>query len=151
VGRVKGWLVPIAYVVMAATQVALAVRSSGATRLVTARLVTVAFAVALLALGAFFRPRRLRLAAHADAVAAAAQGRVVIYQRPGCPFCARLTAALGRTGREQAVWVDIWKDPQAAAYVRSVNDGNETVPTVVIDGTAHTNPPPARVKAALRG
>ena len=55
---------------------------------------------------------------------------------------------LGRRGSE-AVWVDIWADPDGAAYVRSVNDGNETVPTVVIDGVAHTNPSPRAVVAAL--
>lgn len=73
---------------------------------------------------------------------------MVIYHRRGCPFCARLRLVLGRRG-QRAVWVDIWADPDAAAYVRSVNDGNETVPTVVIDGQAHTNPPPSRVRAAL--
>ena len=32
-----------------------------------------------------------------------------------------------------------------------VNDGNEVVPTVVIDGRPHTNPDPALVKKALVG
>ena len=31
----------------------------------------------------------------------------------------------------------------------SVNDGNETVPTVVIDGEAHTNPDPEVVRQRL--
>jgi glutaredoxin len=47
--------------------------------------------------------------------------------------------------------VNIWRDRDAAAYVRSVADGNETVPTVVIDGQPVVNPPPKRVVAALRG
>lgn len=64
---------------------------------------------------------------------------VVIYWRPGCIFCARLKGRLGRH-RKKATWVNIWQDEEAAALVRSVNDGNETVPTVVIDGQAHTNP-----------
>jgi glutaredoxin len=38
--------------------------------------------------------------------------------------------------------VNIWDDPEAAAFVRSVANGNETVPTVVIGGVAHVNPPP---------
>lgn len=84
----------------------------------------------------------------AEGEAAAAGGRVVVYHRRGCPFCARMRLALGRRGR-RAVWVDIWAEPHAAAYVRSVNDGNETVPTVVIDGEAHTNPPPSVVRRAL--
>lgn len=75
---------------------------------------------------------------------------VVIYWRPGCPFCMTLTMAL-RDRTERATWRNIWEDPEAAAYVRSVNDGNETVPTVVIDGEAHTNPSPLMVRKALGG
>lgn len=73
---------------------------------------------------------------------------MVIYWRKGCPFTRRLRLALGKRGA-QAVWVDIWDDAEAAAYLRSVNDGNETVPTVVIAGQPHTNPAPRIVVAAL--
>ncbi|MBR7743623.1 NrdH-redoxin [Phycicoccus sp. BSK3Z-2] len=73
---------------------------------------------------------------------------VVVYWRPGCPFCERLRLGLGTRGR-QAAWVDIWRDPDAAAFVRSVNDGNETVPTVVVDGVPHTNPDAATIRPAL--
>lgn len=73
---------------------------------------------------------------------------VVIYWRPGCVYCIRLRGALGRQGK-RATWVSIWADPDAAAFVRSVNEGNETVPTVVIDGEPHTNPDPELVRAAL--
>jgi mycoredoxin len=79
---------------------------------------------------------------------AAAEGRVVIYWRQGCPFTKRMRVVLGKRG-DQVVWVDIWADPEAAAFVRSVNDGNETVPTVVIDGEPHTNPRPRDVIEAL--
>ncbi len=85
---------------------------------------------------------------HHDAQARAADG-VAIYWRPGCPFCVALTARVRRHA-DRAAWVNIWKDADAAAFVRSVNDGNETVPTVVIDGVAHTNPAPGLVAAALR-
>jgi len=74
--------------------------------------------------------------------------RYVIYWRPGCPYCLRLRATLGRS-RRRALWINIWEDPEGAAFVRSVNDGDETVPTVVIDGVAHTNPHPALVRDAL--
>ncbi|MEO5664421.1 MAG: glutaredoxin domain-containing protein [Nocardioides sp.] len=84
----------------------------------------------------------------AEGAQAAADGRVVIYWRKGCPFTKRLRLVLGKRGAK-AVWVDIWADPDAAAFVRSVNDGNETVPTVVIDREAHTNPPPKQVVEAL--
>lgn len=73
---------------------------------------------------------------------------VVVYWRPGCGYCARLRRTLGELGR-RARWVDIWSDEEAAAFVRDVNEGNETVPTVVIDGTAHTNPDPRMVAERL--
>jgi len=79
---------------------------------------------------------------------AAADGGPIIYFRPGCQFCVRLRIVLGRRGG-RAHWVNIWQDPAAAAAVRAVNDGNETVPTVVVDGRAHTNPDPSWVQAQI--
>ncbi|RST06342.1 NrdH-redoxin [Streptomyces sp. WAC05374] len=46
--------------------------------------------------------------------------------------------------------VNIWKDPEAAAYVRSVADGNETVPTVRVAGTALVNPSLRQLLEAVR-
>jgi len=73
---------------------------------------------------------------------------VVIFWRPGCMYCLRLMAALGSAGRK-ATWVNIWRDEEAAAFVRGHNEGNETVPTVLLDGQVLTNPAPALVKQAL--
>jgi len=74
---------------------------------------------------------------------------VTIYWRDGCPFCLRLRWAV-RKYADRAHWVDIWSDADAAAYVRTTNDGgNEVVPTVVIDGFPYTNPTPRIVKDAL--
>ena len=84
----------------------------------------------------------------AEGARAAEQGRVVVYWRKGCPFCKRLQLSLGRKVRD-VVWVDVWADAEASLFVRSVNDGDEVVPTVVMAGTAHTNPPPRQVLAAL--
>jgi hypothetical protein len=78
----------------------------------------------------------------------AADGRAVVYWRPGCAYCLRLRARLGWRAR-RAYWVNIWQDPAGAAAVREVNDGNETVPTVVVGGRAHTNPRPAWVREQL--
>lgn len=36
---------------------------------------------------------------------------------------------------------NIWEDEEAAQFVRMANDGNETVPTVVIGTDVYTNPP----------
>ena len=84
---------------------------------------------------------------HEQALAHAANG-VAIYWRPGCPFTARLRLAV-RSRRDRARWVNIWEDDAGRAFVASINHGNETVPTVVIDGIPHTNPDPSVVKAAL--
>lgn len=78
----------------------------------------------------------------------AADGRPVVYWRPSCAYCLRLRLRLGRSAR-QAHWVNIWRDPAGAAAVRAVNDGNETVPTVVVAGRPHTNPDPAWVRGQL--
>jgi mycoredoxin len=79
----------------------------------------------------------------------AADGRAIVYWRPGCPFCMRLRATLGATSR-RAHWVDIWKDPEGAAAVRTVADGNETVPTVILAGAPHVNPDPRWLRSRLR-
>ena len=92
--------------------------------------------------------RRPASVSAAEGARAAEEGRVVVYWRKGCPFCKRLQLVLGRRVRD-VVWVDVWADADAAAYVRSVNDGDEVVPTVVIDGVPHTNPAPRTVIAAV--
>lgn len=74
---------------------------------------------------------------------------VLFYWRPGCPFCMALRRGLRRTGvpfRE----INIWDDPEAAATVRSVANGNETVPTVLIGSRALVNPSVKRVLATVR-
>ncbi|WP_235831397.1 glutaredoxin domain-containing protein [Gordonia zhaorongruii] len=108
----------------------------------------VVFAVLLAAFGWWLFPRRGSGPDQRDAVVAAEAGTVVIYWRPGCMYCARLRRRLVRV-RNRAVWVNIWADADAAVFVRSVNDGDETVPTVVIDGVAHTNPPADTVRGRL--
>lgn len=78
----------------------------------------------------------------------AADGRPIVFWRPGCTYCLRLRIRLGRSAR-RLHWVDIWRDPAGAAAVREANDGNETVPTVVVAGRPHTNPDPAWVREQL--
>jgi mycoredoxin len=72
---------------------------------------------------------------------------VVFHTRPGCPYSFRLRRALRRRGlpfRE----VNIRRDPAAAAAVRGVADGNETVPTVHVGGRWLVNPTADEVCAA---
>lgn len=78
----------------------------------------------------------------------AVDGRPVVFWRPGCKYCIRLRIRLGRNAR-QLHWVNIWRDPAGAAAVRAANDGNETVPTVVVAGQPHTNPDPEWVRERL--
>jgi mycoredoxin len=79
---------------------------------------------------------------------ARADGRPVIYWRPGCSYCLRLRVGLGPLGA-RAVWVNVRADPAASARVRAVNGGNETVPTVFVGSEAHTNPAPSWVREVL--
>lgn len=75
---------------------------------------------------------------------------LTMYSTPWCGYCTRLKRALEREGIECRV-VDIEQDAEAADYVMSLNDGNATVPTVVLpDGRTLTNPPLPELLAALR-
>ncbi|MFF2074136.1 glutaredoxin domain-containing protein [Kitasatospora sp. NPDC058162] len=79
--------------------------------------------------------------AGADAVAET--DRVVLYWRPLCAYCMKLRLGLLFTRLRYSrrfTRVNIWKDPDAAAFVRSVADGNETVPTVTVAGRPMVNP-----------
>ena len=76
-------------------------------------------------------------------------GQLTMYTTPWCGFCRNLKNQLARAGIEMAE-VDIDRDEAAAAFVMSVNGGNQTVPTVVFpDGTVLTNPSATQVKAQL--
>ncbi|MFE4832431.1 glutaredoxin domain-containing protein [Streptomyces sp. NPDC056672] len=78
----------------------------------------------------------------------AADGRPIVFWRSGCKYCLRLRIRLGRNAR-QLHWVDIWRDPAGAAVVRAANEGNETVPTVLVAGRPHVNPDPEWVRRQL--
>ena len=73
---------------------------------------------------------------------------IEVYWRPACLQCMRLRTALHRYGvplREH----NIWRDDEARAFVRSVNGGDETVPTVVVGDRTMTNPKPREVMRAV--
>jgi mycoredoxin len=73
---------------------------------------------------------------------------ITVFWRPGCLFCVRLLRGLDRAGLRYER-TNIWDDAAAAAVVRSVADGNETVPTVRIGDTALVNPSTRQVLAAV--
>ncbi len=73
---------------------------------------------------------------------------VTVYWRPGCQFCLALRVGmwLARIPNRR---VNIWRDPDAAARVRAVAGGNETVPTVFVGETALVNPSVRDIRAAM--
>ena len=80
---------------------------------------------------------------------AASAATIEVLWRPGCPYCARLRRGLRRAG-VPTLERDIWADPAAAAQVRAVTGGDETVPTVLVGRRALVNPAVADVLAAVR-
>jgi mycoredoxin len=72
-----------------------------------------------------------------------------MYTTPWCGFCKNLKRQLGKAGVE-VTEVDIERDEAAAAFVMSVNGGNQTVPTVLFpDGSTLVNPSANQVQAKL--
>ena len=76
-------------------------------------------------------------------------GFFTMYSTPWCGYCHRLKSQLDREGIAFDI-VDIEQQPEAAELVESVNNGNQTVPTLVFsDGSAQTNPSVIQVKEKL--
>lgn len=77
-------------------------------------------------------------------------GVVTMFSTTWCGYCTSLKRALDREGISYEE-INIENEPQAAEFVMSVNQGNQTVPTLLFpDGTAATNPSVHQVKARLR-
>ena len=72
---------------------------------------------------------------------------ITFYWRPGCGFCMSLERRLERFGLPLDKR-NIWDDPESAATVRSIADGNETVPTIVVGDLELVNPDAVRVLEA---
>lgn len=74
---------------------------------------------------------------------------IEVFWRPGCPFL----EGLGRRLDEAGVPVNlrnIWENPDDAAIVRSIANGHETVPTLIVGPVALVNPSARLVMATLR-
>jgi mycoredoxin len=121
--------------------VAAAVVIGGADAVAGSRWTALGVTVFLLAAAVLVSPRVFPAPVTDEAARAASEddGRPIVYWRPGCPYCMRLRARLGRDAR-QVLWVDIWADPEGAASVREVTGGDETVPTVIAGERAFINP-----------
>lgn len=65
---------------------------------------------------------------------------LTMYTTQWCGYCQRLKKQLASLAVE-FVEVNIEEHPEAAQIVEKVNEGNQTVPTLIFsDGTAMTNP-----------
>lgn len=74
---------------------------------------------------------------------------VTMYTTTWCGYCIRLKHQMRRAGINYQE-IHLERNPEAAAFVRSVNGGNETVPTLVFpDSSTATNPSIAEVKRRL--
>lgn len=82
------------------------------------------------------------------------QGTLTMYSTTWCGYCRRLKSQLDREGISY-VEINIEEDPQSAAFVEKANNGNQTVPTVLVvppsggENIVMTNPSLAQVKQAL--
>jgi mycoredoxin len=77
------------------------------------------------------------------------QSQFTLYSTAWCGYCFRLKQQLQR---EQIGFheVDIEQQPESAELVASVNNGNQTVPTLVFtDGSSLTNPSLKQVRDKL--
>ncbi len=76
-------------------------------------------------------------------------GELTMYSTSWCGYCRRLKMQLNDAGIDYTE-IDIDSDAEAAAFVESVNRGNQVVPTVVFaDGSAATNPSLAEVQQRI--
>jgi mycoredoxin len=75
--------------------------------------------------------------------------QLTMYSTTWCGYCRRLKIQLDAAGVAYDE-VNIERDPEAAAFVRGVNGGNQTVPTLrFADDSALTNPSLSQVQAKL--
>lgn len=72
-----------------------------------------------------------------------------LYSTTWCPFCKRLISDLDKAGITY-INVDVDEDVEAGELVKSLNDGNRVVPTLVFpDGSSMTNPSISEVQDKL--
>ncbi|URM89709.1 mycoredoxin [Streptomyces sp. MRC013] len=84
------------------------------------------------------------------------QGTVTMYSTTWCGYCRRLKSQLDREGIAYTE-INIEQDPESAAFVEKANNGNQTVPTVLVtpngggEDVVMTNPSLMQVQQALAG
>lgn len=75
---------------------------------------------------------------------------IIVYGHPTCPNLGPVKGLLTRS-KVKFDYIDIHQDGAAAARVRAVNNGNESVPTIVFpDGSILTEPTVGELRSKLR-
>lgn len=78
-----------------------------------------------------------------------AAGKILLYAHPTCPMVPPVVTAL-KQGGAPFQYVNIHQDAAAAARVRQINQGYESVPTLVfLDGSTLTEPSPPQLATKL--
>lgn len=74
---------------------------------------------------------------------------IVVYGHELCPMVVPVRTVLDQA-QVPYTYINIHQDPQAAEQVRRINQGNESVPTLVFeDGSTLTEPSTAKLTAKL--
>lgn len=75
--------------------------------------------------------------------------QLIVYGRPGCPGVTPVLRLLDAAGADYE-YVNIREDPEAAARLRQITGGYESVPTVVLpDGRALVEPGTLKLRQVL--
>lgn len=75
--------------------------------------------------------------------------KIKMYGHPACPTVPPMRGMLNRTGVEYD-YINIYQNEIARELVRSINHGNESVPTFVFpDGSSLTEPSPLQMQKKL--
>ncbi len=75
--------------------------------------------------------------------------RIILYGHPTCPNIGPVKGLLTQS-KVKFEYIDIHRDSAAAARVRAINNGNESVPTLVFpDGSALTEPTVGELQSKL--
>ncbi len=77
--------------------------------------------------------------------------RLLVYGRPGCASVYPVRTFL-KNAEIKYTYIDIHQDDEARERVRSINAGNESVPTIVFsDGSTLTEPSSVELRKKLLG
>ena len=75
---------------------------------------------------------------------------IIVYGRPGCPGVPPVLRLLDAAGADYE-YINIREDPEAAARLRQITGGYESVPTVVLpDGRTMVEPGTLKLRQALQ-